>query len=677
VAFEISLYPPEPPMILKPAQGEIVSSAIVEVAGKALPEELVSVFIDDAFSGSGFADAMGNFSIPSVFEVNGGEHWARAHAMDGFGRMSVFSEAVTFSVFAVPPESPIIGESGRLSITAISDGPDPFYPSLDTTVFHVDALMQAVEGLQGRSPSLTFSSTCSLSIRNAESGEMIRTLDGSVDITGAPVTGGKIAIEQDLAWDGKDESGAFVPAGEIFVYDLDMSTLKIHDNPAARCGRAPCVLDEVHVPNIGTVSTTPLPRPVHRILLVSNMTYPQEQAILEHFQVINAAGDGEFFSVQVLPDYKITGNLDLGSAHAVVLTEFSPDIPADGLLRLSNSEKPMLIVEHEKYNLSQYFNLVTSPDSVPVEMESIKVATNEHPATYYLGEDEKVFAGPQTAFAVPPSAMPQEIMPLMLDPSSGNVITLVDNEKAILATGLSDTTHFSAKGWVLFDLFLNFLHPTARPWDQDPGAAVDALMGPGIMGFLSDVGKNPLNWTYDSALERIWPYMVRQDLGFFLPDMDELIPRMLDLSYGWRFEIYRSPIYGTTRAVLYHRTIEGVDYETDCKAWYDSLTGAAQYLPNNIMYDSTQAGVIPLINFTALDGTHMFLETLSPAINDRYRGVQLRSFDASGQERAVPRPRAVRIGRRICLVLVGPKEQLPGPQGGQQGTLFAQGLGLV
>ncbi len=68
--------------------------------------------------------------------------------MDGFGRLSGLSEAVTFSVFAVSTESPIPGDLGRLSITGISDGPDPFYPGLDTAVFQVNAQMQAVEGLQ-------------------------------------------------------------------------------------------------------------------------------------------------------------------------------------------------------------------------------------------------------------------------------------------------------------------------------------------------------------------------------------------------------------------------------------------------------------------------------------------------------------------------------------------------
>ena len=599
VSFEVDLYPPGPPVIIKPVDGDITTSHFPDISGSALPEQLISVYIDDMFSGSVFADAFGEFLVTPSFELADGEHAIKAQAMDGFGRISDFSDTVTIIIYTVSEEEPIEGINSKLAITNISDSPDPFQLGIESPVIKSNANVLAMDGIGGSSPNHTFTSSYRLIMRNADTGDEIRTLEESIDITDAEIIGGKVNMNHLLEWDGKDASGAYIPYGQLYTYDIDLEILKTHRNKKSKCGRAPCIIDEVHLERAGSIIAIE-PQAVSQLLFVSNGQFQQEVDILDHLQDINAAGDTDYFEIQLLPDYMITENLDLSHADFIIITEFSPNIPAGGLLNIVNSERPTLIIEFDDFNYSHALGLVTDPASNTAVSDSVDVPEHHHPVNYLLEDVENLYQTSQNIFGISSSNLPEGVVPLIYNsPSLDDAAVFADDSRKFIATGIFDTTEFTGKGWIVFDMLLNYMRPDELPPEFDFSMAMQALSDSGILDMLSSASLNPENWSYNSLIEIIGPPLFRYNLIYTLPDI-ELAIEMFFIG-GYIMEFANIPGTYTLWYVIYIKS----DNIGACHDWWFDLFASENiYLPENIEYGKTQAGGIPLLEITSVDEEH-------------------------------------------------------------------------
>ncbi len=110
--------PPPAPVIVTPANGELVATSIVAFAGTSVPGTTVRIYIDGSYGGVSSVDNAGNWTIPALMQLADGSHTVFATAMDAFDRISAHSATVTFTTDTIAPAAPVILTPANDSVMA-------------------------------------------------------------------------------------------------------------------------------------------------------------------------------------------------------------------------------------------------------------------------------------------------------------------------------------------------------------------------------------------------------------------------------------------------------------------------------------------------------------------------------------------------------------------------------
>ncbi|MBI5487114.1 MAG: right-handed parallel beta-helix repeat-containing protein [Deltaproteobacteria bacterium] len=255
--------PPDPPIILAPHASEIVSTPRPLFSGTAEVGATVRVLEGGTLVASAWVDSWGKFeAVPSV-DLAIGERAVTATVTDAAGWVSDPSNEVRFTVQGVSVGSPVISAGGKIALTEVNDSPDPFDPLVDEAAsVTLNTTIQGVAGLAGSSPNHRFELNLDWTIRNADSGTTVKSVQAKAVLpTGASV----LNATAKAVWDGTNAAGTPVSLEKLYAYDLSLKLIRvwIGSGRGPRCARGEttfagpglpaCLIDQLDLANGGTI----------------------------------------------------------------------------------------------------------------------------------------------------------------------------------------------------------------------------------------------------------------------------------------------------------------------------------------------------------------------------------------------------------------------------------------
>ena len=119
VSWTVKAHIPAAPLIVRPAQGEVVGTTTPLIVGTAEANSTVQVSIDGAAVGTAPADASGDWSLLTPVALTEGLHAVIASATDAAGQTGPASATTTFTVDLTVLDTFIVsGPTGRVSATS-------------------------------------------------------------------------------------------------------------------------------------------------------------------------------------------------------------------------------------------------------------------------------------------------------------------------------------------------------------------------------------------------------------------------------------------------------------------------------------------------------------------------------------------------------------------------------
>ncbi|MBW9095049.1 hypothetical protein JNB62_15275 [Microbacterium jejuense] len=108
VNFTVDTSAPAAPVIVSPADGDVVDTVTPPISGTAEANSTVTVTIDGAVAGTTAASPTGEWTFTPGTPLADGPHTATATATDAAGNVSPVSNLVNFTVDTVAPAAPVI-----------------------------------------------------------------------------------------------------------------------------------------------------------------------------------------------------------------------------------------------------------------------------------------------------------------------------------------------------------------------------------------------------------------------------------------------------------------------------------------------------------------------------------------------------------------------------------------
>jgi hypothetical protein len=268
-----------------------------------------------------------------------------------------------------------------------------------------------------------------------------------------------------------------------------------------------------------------MPEPIHA-LFVSNRYSYEEYQIEDHLNEIGA------YNVTVKGDWQITGYTDLSGYDLIVITGFAPYISTNGLYNISNSGIPVLIVEYWGFEYSYRLGLVyDSPSWSWNDTIKLPNAVNEY--TRFLGTSVEVYQSPSYVESISGWALKDEVTPIAAvcddvhgsgcqdydsdcwyedcqdgEYSDMDFAAISDSDRNIIATGLSDVSHYTESSWRMFDLMLNKLRPAVPEWESEE-RLLEGYIDSGLAGYIESLqGDEPAG----EVKAVVWGLMLRWNL---------------------------------------------------------------------------------------------------------------------------------------------------------------------
>jgi hypothetical protein len=168
------------------------------------------------------------------------------------------------------------------------------------------------------------------------------------------------------------------------------------------------------------------------------------------------------FDVTIKKDYKIYGSTDLTVYDLIIITGFAPNIGYSATNNIKNAGIPLMIIEYWDFWYSYRMGLLNWDSGDYYGTDTVELINDQHPITNGLDQEVEVYDEPWAVlYGASLNSLSMDTEPLIYSWQSANeAAVIVDDDRKIVATGIYDTTHFTADGWRLFDETLGFVHPS-------------------------------------------------------------------------------------------------------------------------------------------------------------------------------------------------------------------------
>jgi hypothetical protein len=264
VAITVDLSAPVAPVIDEPQEGEVLGDPVVVFRGQAEANSTVEVTASSTAVASCRTDAYGVWDCPVSAPLAVGAYSAVATATDAAGRASDPSVARSFVIAVISADHPAESSGSKFEVTNVSAAPNPFDVTVGPTTLSLDAKIDAVSGLAGRSPNHTFNLKAEWVLRDAD-GVHVRTLAANTAVPpGSRPPGGTIDANVAVTWNATDSLGAQVALEKQYPYAIQIQLVRTYVGPGRgpRCGRGEvplatpngaCLLDQTNIPVAGSI----------------------------------------------------------------------------------------------------------------------------------------------------------------------------------------------------------------------------------------------------------------------------------------------------------------------------------------------------------------------------------------------------------------------------------------
>ncbi|MCP4675189.1 MAG: hypothetical protein GY854_06715 [Deltaproteobacteria bacterium] len=190
-----------------------------------------------------------------------------------------------------------------------------------------------------------------------------------------------------------------------------------------------------------------------KVLFVANGYYQQEYDIYYYLQDNN-------HEVDIKKDYRVKGSTDLTPYDSVIITGFAPNLSYSALSNIGSAGVPVLIVEYWDFWYSYRLGLLQWDSGDYYGTDTVTLINDQHPITAGFDQSIQVYNPWYVLYGASMFSISSGVTPLIYSWQSANEVgVMVDDARHIIATGIYDTTHFSADGWALFDALVQYLLP--------------------------------------------------------------------------------------------------------------------------------------------------------------------------------------------------------------------------
>ncbi len=211
--------------------------------------------------------------------------------------------------------------------------------------------------------------------------------------------------------------------------------------------------------------STPPSATAETILFVSSGYYQQESDIYYH--LIDKG-----YIVEVVPGHQINGGTDLSPYAMAIVTGFDNSLYNPGRENIKSNGLPVLIVEYWDFWHSYKFDLLKWDSGDYYGTTTVEIIDSSHPITEGIATPTlDVYSPSYVLYGASMVSIEAGVTPLIYSWSSADeVAVLADDTRKIAATGIYDTTHYTADAWNLFDRMVGWLMPVSveHAWSGAP-----------------------------------------------------------------------------------------------------------------------------------------------------------------------------------------------------------------
>jgi hypothetical protein len=215
---------------------------------------------------------------------------------------------------------------------------------------------------------------------------------------------------------------------------------------------------------VTTYQPSSSPIPAAKILLLASGYYEQESDIYYHLL-------GEGYDVDVAPGSLIKSTTDLSPYFLVIVTGFDTSLSSTGVARIESSAIPVLIMEYWDFWYSYEFGLLQWESGDYYGTSTVQIIDGTHPITEVFPASIQVYETPYTLYGAYIPSLEVGVAPLIYSlPTANEAAVIVDDERRIAASGIYDTTRYTATAWELFDRMIAWLQPVSVEtlWSKSP-----------------------------------------------------------------------------------------------------------------------------------------------------------------------------------------------------------------
>ncbi|MCP4680661.1 MAG: VWA domain-containing protein [Deltaproteobacteria bacterium] len=185
-------------------------------------------------------------------------------------------------------------------------------------------------------------------------------------------------------------------------------------------------------------------------LFVANGYYSQEDDFIDYLSTTKGC------DVNIKKDYRVKGSTALDGYDLIVVTGFAPNISYWGVQNISSSGVPILIIEYWDFIYSHKFGLLSDNYGF-FGNNVLDILDSGHPITQGLAGPIDIYNPSYYAFGVGTWNIESGVRSLIGGPQWGQITVLADDAGKIVATGLYETSYYTAEAWEILSRSVDFL----------------------------------------------------------------------------------------------------------------------------------------------------------------------------------------------------------------------------
>jgi hypothetical protein len=241
-------------------------------------------------------------------------------------------------------------------------------------------------------------------------------------------------------------------------------------------------------------------------LVVANQSHPSEVDVIDRLHLL------DFYDITTMDDDELNAGTALNGYAIIILMGTSPNVSAAGLSNIASSDVPVLVISDGDCAYANAMGLSTSATCTSDIAAHMGPADEWDVRDFYgtVGLESlpiiplEVYQDASSQAGIDTYSLGANTIPLFYAGDGEETVSIAyDPVRNAIATGIADTSAFTASSWLLFDVMLVTLAPVNPPWATFEEAWDDYQISD-FKRFLDDYAVNPSAYSQFDILLEFW-----------------------------------------------------------------------------------------------------------------------------------------------------------------------------